>query len=114
MDALSKYMEQSFEERMVQYLHKFFPQRYEEAGEKDVRELIRQGIARAATYQIIRECDVARYITLMFSLRADFDTHTETAWAAPILKDSSRSAEDRLEQLYTRTLQELEQARQRA
>jgi len=79
-----------------------------------VREIIQQGIMTAATYDIIRECDVARYITLMFSLRADFDTHPETAWVAPLLQDRSCSAEERLEQLYARTLQELEQARQRA
>lgn len=98
---------------MMLYLHQFFPQRYEEFGEPRVRELIRQGIVTAATYQIIRECDVARYITFMFSLRADFDTSPETAWAGPILKDNARSAEERLEQLYARTLQELETARQR-
>jgi len=112
MAVLSKYMACSFEERMVQYLHRYFPQRYEEFGEPHVRELVRQGIVTAATYDIIRECDVARYITIMFSLRADFDTHLETAWAAPILKDTARSAEERLEQLYARTLQELEKARQ--
>jgi hypothetical protein len=114
MALLSRYMEQSFEERMVRCLREFFPQRYEEFGEKRVHDLIRQGIATAATYQIIRECDVARYITLMFSLREDFDTNAETAWAAPILKDNSRSAEERLEQLYARTLEELEKARRQA
>lgn len=114
MDVFSQYMKQSFEERMVQYLRKFFPQRCEEFGALRVRELIRQGVMTAATYDISRECDVARYITLMFSLRADFDTHPETAWAAPLLKDGARSAAERLEQLYARTLQELQQARRRA
>jgi type VI secretion system secreted protein VgrG len=44
----------------------------------------------------------------MFALRADFDTSEETVWAAPILKDCSCSTEERFEQLYTKTLQELE------
>jgi len=104
----------SFEDRMIQYLRQFFSQRYDEFGEEHVRGLIREGIANAATYQIIRECDVARYVTIMFSLRTDFDTSHETAWAAPILRDTSRTAEDRLEQLYSRTIQELEKVRERA
>jgi hypothetical protein len=108
MEKFSEAALKRFEDRMVLFVQRFFPHRYGQIGEENVRGLIRSGISGSAAYNIWRECDVARYVTLMFSLRPDFDTHHETAWAKPLLTDPSLGTEERLSRLLERTLEVLE------
>ena len=71
---------------MVPHLKKFFPDFCEAAGEPKVREFIRYGVKRAASYQITAKRDVSRYIDLMVSLGADFDKDKQLPWAGEILR----------------------------
>ena len=96
-----------FENRMVQFFRQFFPYHFSQLGEAGIRGLIELGTARSAIYNIRCECDVARYLTLMISLRPDFDTHGETSWAKPLLTNASLSIEERLDLLLERALEVL-------
>ena len=75
-----------FEELMLPHLKKFFPEFCEAAGEPKLREFIRYGAKRSASYQITAKRDVSRYIDLMVSLGADFDKDKDLPWAGEILR----------------------------
>lgn len=75
-----------FEDMMVVHLNKFFPRRTKGADESKVREFIRHGVKRAASYNIKAKRDVSRYIDLMMTFGADFDTNKQIPWAGQILK----------------------------
>lgn len=86
MEAFSEAALKRFEETMVAHLKKFFPDYCEAAGAPKVREFIRYGVKRAASYQITAERDVSRYVDLMVSLGADFDNDEQLPWAGEILR----------------------------
>jgi hypothetical protein len=85
-DKLSEVALKSFEDMMVVHLNKFFPGHCGAAGEPKVRELIRHGVKRAASYQITAKRDVSRYIDLMIVLGDDFDCAKPFPWAQEILR----------------------------
>jgi hypothetical protein len=99
MDAFGELMRKGFEDRMVVHLNEVLPSRSAELGEEKLREEIRFGMESAASYEIVTERDVARYIDLMFLLGRDFDASPATPWARPILTDKSSSAENRVRRL---------------
>lgn len=75
--------------RTVVHLNERFPEKCEALGEPKVRELIRYGIGRAASYGITAEGDVRRYIDLMLMFGPDFDQDPELPWAASILNNQA-------------------------
>ncbi len=89
MAAFSEAAIRSFVDRMIVHLHKFFPQQCEALGAIKTNEAIQYGIQRAATYSIITERDVCKYIDLMFTFDRDFDTAPHLPWAREILNDQS-------------------------
>lgn len=93
----SQYMRDSFVSRMVIHLRKIFPDKTKELDDKSLTEIIQKGISNAAKYEIRRECDVERYLNLMFALSFDFDI--KTAWATNILRKNLRG-EYRMDLLY--------------
>lgn len=88
-EVLAKAAKNVFEERMLVHLKKFFPKHYEALGEDNTRELITYGIERAATYDIITERDVCKYIDLMISFGLEFDKDDNLPWAVKIFNDTS-------------------------
>jgi len=86
MRVFSEVAVKRFEDMMVVHLNKFFPDRCNAATEPKVRELIRYGVKRAASYQITAERDVSRYIDLMIVLGNDFDHDKRLPWAQEILR----------------------------
>jgi hypothetical protein len=87
IEALEEQMMKGFEDRMVSYLARHFPDSWAALGEAAVRESIQKGIERSGSYDITTEYDVARYIELMHLFSEDFDTSPETPWAASVLED---------------------------
>jgi len=87
MQAFSEAATKNFEVRMVAHLRQFFPERCAPMGEEEVRQEIRCGIERAATYGIVAERDVCHYIKLMFGLGRDFDRDSKLPWAQNVLTD---------------------------
>jgi hypothetical protein len=90
MRAFSEAALKRFEETMLAHLKKFFPDKYEAAGEPKVRKLIRYGIERAASYDITAQRDVSRYIDLMMTLGPDFDQDKQLPWAGQILRTRNK------------------------
>src|SRR5262252_271362 len=105
MGAFSELVQKNFEDRMVVHVQECFPKRYEELGEPKVRQAVRHGIEQAGLYNLHGERDVAQYIDLMVALGLDFDTSPKTPWAAPILRSSVLTAEQKLDRLYDRAYQ---------
>ena len=86
MQRFSEVALKSFEDMMVVHLNKFFPVRSKAAGEPKLRAFVRYGVKRAAAYNIKAKRDVSRYIDLMITLGADFDTNEQLPWAGEILR----------------------------
>lgn len=95
VEALSATALKNFEDLMVPHLKKFFPELCEAAGPAKVKEFIRRGVKRAASYHITAKKDVSRYIDLMASLGADFDKNPDLPWAGEILR-TRNSADTRI------------------
>lgn len=91
MKAFSDAALKRFEDKMVAYFRRSFPERWAKEGEQRTRSRIRYGVERAAFYQIEEDREVRRYIHLMYGFGDDFDT---TAWAREVLeKKNSRASE---------------------
>lgn len=99
MAAFERQQRQRFEDEMFEHLRSAFPADFARVGETEVRSMIRDGIDRARSYDIVMECDVARYVELMLTMGPDFDRSTVTSWAGEILAGTDTGAE-KLDQIY--------------
>jgi hypothetical protein len=86
-DALGAVHLASYEERMLSHVNHFFPEQCEALTEEQTVEAIREGIQRAAAYEIVAERDVCKFTDLMFAFGRDFDSNPEYPWAREILRD---------------------------
>ena len=107
MEVLSAYMRQSFEDRMVRHLAQSFPAQCKKlapptSGDESVRALIRQGIEKAASYDITSERDVGRFIEVMVAMDPRFDEPGALDWARQILREKILSARARMDLIYQR------------
>ena len=75
--------------RTVVHLNESFPEKCEALGEAKVRETVKYGILRSASYGISTEGDVRRYVDLMVKFGPDFDQDPELPWAASILNNQA-------------------------
>lgn len=76
-----------FEDEMVVHLRQLAPQHCNAVGEEGLRQVIRTGFKRAASYGLTNRGPVRFYIDLMIMLGSDFDTDPQYPWAAALLKD---------------------------
>ena len=107
MTAFSEAARQSFEDRMVVHLQRFFPAQCESLGEGEVRIVIRCGIERAREYGIRAERDVCKYVDIMFAFGRDFDRNPDFPWARRILKERDYpSPSKKIDHLYDTAMQE--------
>ena len=91
----------AFEDRMIAHLKKVFPEKFESLGEPKIREAIQYGTQRAASYRIISERDVCKYIDLMLLYGRDFDKDPALPWAQSILQNQAlRNPTAKIERLY--------------
>jgi hypothetical protein len=90
-----------FEERMVTHLKKVFPEQSKALGESKLRETIQYGTQRAASYRIISERDVCKYVDLTILYGRDFDKDPKLPWAQSVLQNQAlRNATSKIERLY--------------
>jgi hypothetical protein len=87
--VFQKVASQNFENRMLSHIKKCFPKQMHELGEPRVRELIRYGIQRSASYRIRKQRDICTYIDIMIVFGRDFDQDPALLWASGILHDKS-------------------------
>jgi len=99
-EVFSQYMRDSFINRMAIHLRKTFPDKTKELDDKSLKKIIENGISNAAKYEIRRECDVERYLNLMFALSFDFDTNKNTNWAGRIINLKDLRPELRMDFIY--------------
>lgn len=93
--------EKTFEDRVIAHLKKVFPEQSEPLGESKLRESVQYGKQRAASYKIISERDVCKYIDLMIVYGRDFDKDPNHPWAQSILQNQAiRSPSSKIERLY--------------
>lgn len=76
-----------FENWMIEHLNKFFPEQCAKLKKRGVREEIRYGIKKAATYGIEEGPELCRFIDMMMIFGCEFDTNSKYPWAAEILND---------------------------
>jgi hypothetical protein len=73
-------------------------------------KIIRTGVERALSYGIDREADVARYISIMYTLGHDFDADPRYRWAAEILNDEIGGKMDRVCEMTKTVLSAMERS----
>ena len=98
MEALQRHMLTQFEAEMVAHLSSTFPTQTKSMNVEAVRDLIREGMARAGRYGLESEHDIRRYLEYMMMYGADFDMAPESPWAT-ILGDEALSASQKLDRL---------------
>jgi hypothetical protein len=87
--VFQKVASQSFESQMLSHIRKCFRKQMEELGEPRVREVIRYGIQRSASYRIRKQRDICMYIDMMILFGRDFDRDPALPWASRVLEDKS-------------------------
>ena|SRR5215203_6777882 len=108
MEVFSDAVRQSFEDRMVTHLNRFFPAQCEALGENEVRLVIRYGTRRAAEYDAKAERSVCKYIDIMFAFGRDFDRNPDFPWAKRILIDRPYpTPSQKIDHLYEVAMQEV-------
>jgi hypothetical protein len=107
MRSLSQSATQRFTERVIAQLKENFPAHLSSLKDSRLREIIHDGIERAASYGFITERHIYLYINLMFALGYDFDTNPQVPWASSILQ-SCESSEIRIAQLYDAAIGQIE------
>lgn len=75
-----------FEDKMVEQLRKLFPRVCAKLAEPDLREIIRQGAQAAAQFGIVRQCDISRYIGVMFMFGPNFEMSPDSARFRAVLQ----------------------------
>jgi hypothetical protein len=86
---------------MMRHLVRIFPEQCEAMGDKAMHRLIRDGIAKAAGYQIVIERHVALFIDLMMGIAPDFDRQPEMVGIRRILEDPDLTPDDKLDLIYS-------------
>jgi hypothetical protein len=97
MSAFSACMVQEFENRMVAHLRAAYPLESGILSEADLRNSIRNGLAKAQRYGIDSETDVRRYLECMMLWGRDFDTDGQRPWAARILGAASLAGREKMD-----------------
>ena len=100
LEAFAAQQRERFEDEMVVHLRKEFPEEFRKMGEARMRELIREGISSADSYNLVLEYDVARYIELMVAVSPNFDDSPKTPWAEEILTDEELTGREKIYRLY--------------
>ena len=89
-------MVEKFERRMVSHLQALFP---EETGCFDALVLqrhVRDSIASAARYRIVREGDVQRYLECAVLYGWEFERLPETLWVRSILENDCLDGNEKM------------------
>jgi hypothetical protein len=102
---------QDMQDRLIAHLWKSFPEQCQMLGEERTRETVQYGIQRAASYEIVAEADICKYVDLMFGFGRDFDQDARLPWAHDILTDPNvATASEKAQQLYQTAMALIRQA----
>ena len=87
-EALSNRAAAAFEQEMTDHLFDFAPKHCQVIKDTGVREVIRLGKQRAATYGFTNRGPVRLYLELMFMFGSEFATDPQHQWVAPCLEET--------------------------
>lgn len=82
MEAFRAAMLSNLEQRIVAHVRETWPEECRELGDGAVRTMVAEGMARARTYGLEAEIDVAAFVDFLFLLGPGFDTENPVAHAA--------------------------------
>lgn len=91
-----------FRSAVAARLKKLFPEDYRDKSNEDIHAFVVWGIAKARSYGMTLERDVARFIELVSGFGEDFDRKPETSWMHDILSRETAPAAMRLDRLTER------------
>ncbi len=101
IEALRQPLLSRFEDEMVLHLNSAFEAEVHNRTEDDLRGLIRRGITKAESYEIVKSHDVSRYIEYMVCYGEAFDQDAQLPWAGRILQDQSLDGTAKMNRLDT-------------
>jgi hypothetical protein len=103
----------SFDDRVAEHLHEFFPEQCQHLGADGLKQAIDYGIGRAASYGLETERDIGTFLELMFTFGVDFDT--QLSWATAILNDAAvQDPSHKIEALFQEAARHVQRAMQNA
>ncbi|MDI6766163.1 MAG: hypothetical protein QME52_05000, partial [Bacteroidota bacterium] len=73
------------------HLREIYPDKTKVMNNKQLHQMIEDGIAKAAQYEIKIEDDVQQYLECMIIYGNDFDMNSKCAWASEILRNKTIS-----------------------
>ena len=95
-----KNMQQSKEDQFIKksrlFLQFKYPEKSKQFSDKQLNEVVKNGINRASAYDINSEQSVIAFLELMFSLSFDFDDHPRTIWTKTILTNDNLNESDKI------------------
>jgi len=102
MDALSEALSEAFEDDRVKHIASKYPDFFDEMGEEDVRQLVRQGMEKSKMYGVQARNDVAFLIDLMVEFGPDFEREGKILWTGDILRNHGLSGNGKISLIDTR------------
>lgn len=89
IDALSVYVRKSFEQNSANYLKMKYLDKTRNMNGEEILQFIRQGIEKAAGYNINERNDILPFLEYMFCYGNDFETNPANEWATEIFNISN-------------------------
>jgi hypothetical protein len=90
---------------LLRHLRAMFPGRSAGLDDEELKEVIAEGRRRSATFGIVHEVSVIRFIEVMFLMGPDFDTDPLRPWAGAILNSPAiTDPDEKVDLLYFRAL----------
>lgn len=99
MQALREVARERFVKKMMTHLRRDFSEQTRELSEKELRDLVDEGMEQASEYDLEMRNDVRRYLECVAVYGPGFDTKAETAWAGRILRDNSLSGTRKMDRI---------------
>lgn len=95
MNAFQESANTGLRERLCAYLRESYDT--DPMSDEELGKFIDDVCARARTeYGFTLQLDLARFVDLAYAFGPGFDEDPELPWAGPVLRDSSRTASERL------------------
>jgi hypothetical protein len=99
IQAFSDLSVEHFAKRVAVHLQEFFPDTCELYEKEQLHTFILNGCQKATSYGFTTEREVCGFVDILFGLGKNFEQDPQYEWATCVIKDYSRSAADRIDQL---------------
>ena len=107
MEEFGRHRSAVFEQVAIDHVRKLFAEDCVARTEVQLRELIRNGIARGRSYGLTASKDLLTFIDHMFILGPEFDDKPEYSWARDVLTNTQFSSETKADLLIRLTMKHL-------